>query len=181
MFNSDSEIGGVIRQNWALLVAIGVLLGGAGFMYTTNGPERPAPSANVVAVAKQGLPNGVTPIARSQAIRKTTQELALEQIAEHEAKVEANPDDEDVPAYLMAMGNLYRQKMVDYEKAAECYERLLYDYEDWDGVRVVYMQLATCYERLNKPTKAKAVYEQMLDVFPADSQEYEIAHAAVFR
>lgn len=181
MVTSDSAIGSLVRQNWALLVAIGVLLGGAGFVYTMENAKTLEPSANVAAFVQHDPTKGVAPIAPMHAVRKTTQQLALEQIAEHEAKIEANPDDEDVPAYLMAMGNLYRQKMLDYESAAECYKRLLYDYEDWEGVRVVYMQLATCYERLNKPFEAKAVYEQMLDVFPADSQEYEIAHAAVFR
>ena len=181
MFISDSEIGGAVRQNWALLVTIGVLLGGAGFMYAMDTAESPTRSANVDVVVLKGQANAVSSAAPSQKIRKTTQELALEQIAEHEAKVLENPGDENTPAYLMAMGNLYRQKLLDYEKAAECYERLLYDYEDYDAVRVVYMQLATCYERLGQRDEAKKVYEQMMDVFPAESQEYKIARDAVYR
>jgi len=180
--DSDSEVGGMLRQNWALFVAMGALLGGAAFVYMFQGSESPAASANVASVSA-GQPGVVIVPGTNQprAVRKTTQELALEQIAEHEAKVEADPDHEDTPAYLMAMGNLYRQKMVDYEKAAECYELLLVDHSDWDGVRVAYMQLATCYERLDQPELAKVVYEKMLKVFPSDSQEHEIAYAAVYR
>jgi tetratricopeptide (TPR) repeat protein len=179
VFDSDSEIGGVVRQNWALLVAIGVLLGGAGFGYLYDRSEEDAISNVNVAAVVPGQAMAVTTAAQSRAERKTPQDLALEQIAEHEEKVQA--DHEDTPAYLAAMGNLYRQKMVDYEKAAECYERLLMDYKDWDGVRAVYMQLATCYERLDQDEKMISVYKQMLDVFPAESQEHQIAHAAVYR
>jgi len=177
--DSDGRIGGLVRENWALLVTIGILLGGAGFLYTQSGSESPMPTANP-AVATSGQNAGVPSANQARAVRVTPQEKALNQIAEHEAKVVADPEHEDAPAYLAAMGNLYRQKLVDYEKAEQCYQRLLKDYPDWDGSRVVYMQLATCYERLGKREDALSVYKQMLKVFPDDSQEHAIAHAAVY-
>ena len=175
----ESELGGLIRQNWALLTTIGVLLGFAGFMYLRGDSESPILTADA-SVVSSGQMTVVATANQARVVRKTPQEKALEQIAEHEAKVKADPDHEDAPAYLAAMGNLYRQKLVDYEKAEQCYQRLLMDYPDWDGVRVVYMQLATCYERLDQRENALQVYKQMLKVFPEDSQEHAIAHAAIF-
>lgn len=173
---SDSEVGGLVRQNWPLLAALGVLLGGAAVVYMRGDGE----AANASAVASAQERAAITATIVNRPHRKTPQELAVEQIAEHEAKVQADPDDKDAPAYLMAMGNLYRQKLVDYERAAQCYERLLIDHAEWEGVRAVYMQLATCYERLDQTEAAQGVYEKMLDVFPADSKEHEIAYAAVY-
>jgi tetratricopeptide (TPR) repeat protein len=178
---SGSDAEGLVRQNWPLLVAIGLLLGGAMFGYMrSNDRDKTADAAGLLSQQQAAIVNGGgTALQRPQ--RKTPQELAKEQIAEHEATIEADPDHKDTPAYLMAIGNLYKQKLLDYEQAAQCYERILMEFPDWDNVRVVYMQLATCYERLEDKEKVKGVYEQMLDVFPSDSQEYAIARDAVYR
>ena len=77
-----------------------------------------------------------------------------------------------VPGYLLAMGNLYRQKLLDYEEAARCYSLLIHDYPDWEGVPHAYVQLATCYERLNKIQERDWLLEQMMQKLPEDSQEY---------
>jgi len=181
VFNSDSEIGGVIRQNGPLVIAIAVLLAGAAIVYSRGESEAVSVEGNLDAVMQQNALRAANGEIKARPQRKTPQELAQEQIAEHEATIEANPDSEDTPAYLMAMGNLYRQKMLDYEKAAECYERILKDYPDWNNVRLIYMQLATCYDRMENKEKARDIYKQMLDVFPEGTNEHDIAHAAVFR
>ncbi len=76
---------------------------------------------------------------------------------------------------LIAAGNLYKQKFLDYASAAEQYKRIILDFPDWEGAHKVYIELATCYERLEQHENTLWVYEQMLEVFPEESQEHQFA------
>lgn len=102
---------------------------------------------------------------------------ALETIAKHEARLEANPATEEATSLLNAMGNLYCMRLQDYEKASHCYRRALEENGDALRNRDSYIGLARCYEKAGEPIKANQVYLDMKAAFPPDSQEYAFAEA----
>ena len=81
----------------------------------------------------------------------------------------------DTPATLMAMGNLYRQKLLDYEKASECYLRIIEEYPDSPQASSAWVQLSTCYEELNAGERLNRLHLDMLEHFPEGSQEHAYA------
>ncbi len=107
--------------------------------------------------------------------RETKEEKARKQIAEHEARLEAEPDGKDTPAFLLATGNLYRQKLRDYEKATEYYLILIKRYPDSPQFSMAYQQLATCYEQLEDGENVRWAYKEMMRAFPDTSQEHLFA------
>lgn len=109
--------------------------------------------------------------------RKTDREKAIETIRAHRARIDEDPSSEDAPALLAAIGNLNLQKVGDYEEAARNYELLLLDYPDWQNNRNVYLQLATCYEKLSDPARIRRIYTKIMNEFPEESQEYQYAQA----
>lgn len=162
------------KQEWYWPASLLGVLALAAMMAASDSGQSDATIAQAAttpakAVQAQALP------ATFEAVQAKKDDKALALIASYETRVNDQPSADDAPAYLMAMGNLYRQKLQDYTKAAEQYERLLADYPDWDGSRKAYLQLVTCYERLGELAKRDSVYRRMLDVFPADSKEYEFA------
>jgi tetratricopeptide (TPR) repeat protein len=164
----------VLRDNWYGLAALGLM--GAALLYglarSGSTPEAAHPAV-AVASAVEGAAETVTLMAD----RPTEADKARGIIAEHQAKLDADPRSPDAPAFLDAMANLYRQRMGDYVNAAQCYERLLIDYPQWEGIQRVYAQLATCYERSGDSSNAQRVYKKMMDVFPPESQECLYAKA----
>jgi hypothetical protein len=100
-------------------------------------------------------------------------------IAEHTAKLEANPPPDESAALLSALGNLHKQKKQDYAAAARYYEQILQDYPDWPGIKGVYHQLMTCYSRLDDQGSLRLLYRKMVEVFPPESNEYQFAKDAL--
>jgi tetratricopeptide (TPR) repeat protein len=101
----------------------------------------------------------------------TIEETVLDVIAGHWKKVEANPESPETPALLMAMGNLYRLDLQDYEMAAYCYHRVLEEYPDYPGRMQIYPELATCYENAGDHERMLRVYREMTQVFPENSEQ----------
>lgn len=93
-------------------------------------------------------------------------------IAEYKKRLESDPNSSDTPAVLSAMGNLYRQKLMDYKEAARCYERIILDYPQWEGAAAIYPLLSTCYEKSGDYQGMLWIHQEMMKRFPADSQEY---------
>lgn len=93
-------------------------------------------------------------------------------IEDYRERIENKPDDPERPALLQAMGNLYRQKLIDYANAAWCYEQIILNYPNWAGTSMVYGDLATCYEKMDDQQNAMRIYMEMMRVLPEDSQEY---------
>jgi tetratricopeptide (TPR) repeat protein len=109
------------------------------------------------------------------AAERSTDEI----IAEHVKALESSPDAEESAGRLAALGNLHRQKKQDYRAAAGYYERLIQDYPNWPGVGAIYHQLISCYTQLNDQESLRLLYRKMVEVFPAESKEYEYARYAL--
>lgn len=73
------------------------------------------------------------------------------------------------------MGNLYRQKLGDYENAIHCYERIILDFPESTGRREAFLQLEACYLKQEDRTGLRWVYDKMVEEFPEESQEYKYA------
>ncbi len=114
-------------------------------------------------------------------IRATAEERALSLIERHEAALANNPDDLEAPALLSAMGNVYLQRLNDHERAAHAYERILLDYPDWPQIRTVFPQLQVCYKQLDDWDGVDWVYQQMMAIFPEDSEEHLYARTQLGR
>lgn len=171
-------------KEWPLAaLALAIAIGAAAAILLGGEPPKPTASAatsvsspegqRVVVGADADGPRAMTP-------RKTPEEKTRDTIASHEARVQAEPDAPEAPALLCAMGNLYRQKLGDYEKAAEAYSLLLAKYPNWEGLQRVYLNLAICYEKLGRTDDENWVYEQMMEHFPEDSQEYLFAKSKLY-
>ena len=113
--------------------------------------------------------------------RATAEERALSLIERHEAALANNPDGPDAPALLSAIGNVYFQRLNDYKRAAEAYETILMDYRDWPQIRTVFPQLRICYKQLDDWDGVEWVYQQMMDIFPEDSEEHLYARTQLGR
>lgn len=159
----------LMRRNWYLVVA---MVGCAALgVYGALGNDRAEASKSSLAS------KGVVVAERDDSspperVRMTESEQARSFIEKHEARLAEDPKSPDAPGLLSAMGNLYRQKLGDYERAAQCYERLLYDYPTWEGTRRAYIQLVACYEALKDEDNLRNTYKRMMEVFPPDSQEH---------
>lgn len=99
-----------------------------------------------------------------------------EQLIEHyRSQLEQNPQDPNTPAYLTAIGNLYKIKKMDCANAIPYYERVIIDYPDWEGIKSIYPELVSCYEEVNDYKGKIWIHEEMMKRFPEDSQEYLFA------
>ncbi len=100
---------------------------------------------------------------------------AIETIAQHQQELDADRKGPKAPSLLLAMGNLYSQKLLDDQEAVRCYELLLMDFPDWEGAAQVYPFLASCYKRLGDKEKENSVYKRMMEKFTPDTNEYQYA------
>ena len=166
---------GGLKDTWYLLVIMAGLRGLAFYLYANESQGPPEQKGRAIT---QTAPLTVPPIPVPDRPRRISQqERARAVIEQHEQRLEANPESEDAPALLHAMGNLARHKLGQYEQAAQYYEVLLEEYPEWKAVRKVYPQLAVCYERMGDELNAQSVYKRMIKRFPEDSQEYRFARA----
>ena len=168
------SIKGAIRDNWYLIVILVFCVAGTALMMLKSG------GADEESRTGSNLQQGGTTTTGQQGShrllrtreRVTEREKALRTISEHEETIEKDPESEDTPAYLNAMGNLYARKVGDVDKAIQCYELILTEHADWPQARVVYIKLADCYATLGDSINENRVYRKMMSVFPEDSQEH---------
>ncbi|MCX8064907.1 MAG: tetratricopeptide repeat protein [Candidatus Hydrogenedentes bacterium] len=93
----------------------------------------------------------------------------------YKAFLEKNPNHPETPAILTATGNLYMSKKMDYRTAASYFERVIIEYPNWEGAKGVYTLLSMCYEELNDYRGKTWLYQEIMNRFPPDSQEYQFA------
>jgi len=163
-----------LRDAWYLVLAVAVLFGLAAYKHAT---EEHAPEQTASAAVRSTRPDiqQTSRQPRPAARRLTEQDKAQAIIADYQQRLDEEPRGEDAPVLLHAMGNLARQKLGDYAQAAQCYEVILTEFPEWEGIRKVYPQLATCYERLGQTSEEHKVYRRMMKALPEDSQEYAFA------
>ncbi|MBI5092715.1 MAG: hypothetical protein HZB26_09780 [Candidatus Hydrogenedentes bacterium] len=162
-----------MRQNAILIAVFVALIAFSVYRCNVAAPpllrqttdQRAAPSQS--ATATQPVVDSADPPSQASEVEKT-----IATIREHQQKFDANPQSEDAPGLLSAMGNLYYQRMSSYKEAARCYDLLIVSYPNWPGIKPAYHQLATCYQRLGDRENEQRVYKMMMKAFPEDSQEY---------
>ena len=136
----------------------------------------PSPTPESIANREVRLPSARENLnSLEEATQPDEQAKVHAQVAEYEHKIEESPNAEDTPAYLIAMGNLYRQKLGEHEKAASCYERIIAEFPESSECRQAFLQLEVCYLTEEDRTGLKWLYRKMLGAFPDDSQEHQYA------
>ncbi len=166
---------GILKDTWYLWAIVAVCAVGAVVLHGRE-KAQPAPPA-YDREARQAALDAFAAKAPEPVDRRTPADRAREVIESHRQRVEANPESEEAPALLAAMGNLARQKLGDYALAAQYYEQALEEYPDWDGINRIYLNLATCYEQLGRQMDEVMVYKKMRDAFPEDTVEHQFAKA----
>ena len=109
--------------------------------------------------------------------RQSARQVVLDQIVKHEEKIAANPKDREVPAYQLAIANLYVTKLGDYEAASIQLEELIEQFPESNQVPQAYASLGKCYESLGWQSVADATYKRMMKHFPEDSASHQYAQA----
>jgi len=167
---SADVLKGVLRDTWYLVAALVAVIAVCTYQalrpQTAAVPEAPPVAAQDSVAA--ALPGTLQP----SPARPDEKEQTRRTITDYQEQLAANPKAPEAPSWLNAMGNLSRQKLLDYKEAARYYELLLVDYPDWEGSHRVYPQLALCYEKLGDAKAEEWVYKRMMARFPEDSQEY---------
>jgi tetratricopeptide (TPR) repeat protein len=166
---------------WGLLALFLILLAGAGYKYATSdagGNKSNAGAAEAFAVGSDGVVRNAAGF-QIQKQRRSSQQLVIETIRNHQERIDSAPESKEVPAYLNAIGNLYGQKLGEYEKAISYYERILEEYPDWPNIRGVYPKLARYYELAGEQEQSYKTYQRMMKAFPEDSQEHLFAQQMV--
>jgi TolA-binding protein len=101
----------------------------------------------------------------------------LDAIAEHREIIAEDPKHRDVPAYRLAIANLYIVKLGDYESASLELEELLSKSPESNLSAQAYAKLGKCYEGLGWRGVADNVYKRMAQQFPEGSPTWEYARA----
>lgn len=171
----------MIRKNWHLFLVMLACLAGAAIMATWT--ESEASSDDVEALLPDDLQgNQILPpgpeVDTPDHINSAEEAKAV--IADYKEVIASDPESDQAPPLVNAIGNLYRQKLMDYESAAEHYRWLISDYPDWPGTRGAYANLSYCYEKLGKKMEARELYREMLDVFPEGSEERNLAESKIY-
>lgn len=99
-------------------------------------------------------------------------------VADAIASVNTNPMVPETAGFLRRLGNYYYD-LKNYEMATTYYARLVESWSAWPGTRYVYLPLADCYTRLQRPGAAQEIYRKVLRDFSEGSPEYDKAKAAL--
>jgi len=163
-----------VQKNWYLVILLVVVVAFATYKITAPGPEGGAgPDLKNEKGAFPQLPRRI--VVRNQNLN--AREKAQQTIQKHKQELNADPQSERAPALLSAMGNLYAQTLGDDKEAIRCYEQVLLDYPNSPETRGVYVELASCYERIGDARGARQVYEDMMRTFPEGTEEHAFAQS----
>ena len=109
--------------------------------------------------------------------RKSDRQVALDAIVSHETKISKNPSHVEVPAYRLAIANLYITRLGDLESAAVHLDALISEFPESNLAGQAYAKLADCYENMGHWTGAESTYREMMNHFPEGSARWEYADA----
>lgn len=167
----------ICRQYWFIVIpAVGLLIG-LTLKTCSLSAERRASQEQTASQGDIGLVRASEESLRTpdRPQRRTPKEEAEAQVQQYHVQLRDEPVNENTPAILMAMGNLYRQRLLNYEEAARCYERVIEEFPGAMQISDAYVQLSTCYQRMNALEKANRLHLQMLERFPEDAIEHQFA------
>ena len=167
------------KLKWAVALGVGGMLVAVAIVGAlANRGE--AVAARPVARLKQSEPRMTQEEMRARLATAQTQqpvdprEDMKRAIQSHQEAVQQRPDDPEAPALYLAMGNLHR-RLFNYEEAIWAYQQIFVRYPDWDGLPMVYGELASCYEESGDHDNMLRIYMEMMRVFPEDSREHRFA------
>ena len=164
----------ILRGNWHL-ISLMMLIFGAGIWMAVT-PEQ-ADEVDAMAVDSEvGVdltdPNLASESRWSTPTKDKNVAAAIEQ---YENDLKYNRGNEETPANLYRLANLYYSNVGDFEKASLYYEALLQEYPEFEGNKTVYPNLVLCYERLGQDELRRTTLRRMMDYFGPESQEYLFA------
>jgi lipopolysaccharide biosynthesis regulator YciM len=107
--------------------------------------------------------------------RLTPAEKAAATIEQHQKRFDASADPVEKAAMLNSMANLYAMRLGDTPKAIELYERLVFEFPQYPGLRGVYPKLAESYAAVGREEERRKTYQAMMKAFTPDTQEHQFA------
>ncbi len=171
---SARSLGPILRGNWHLM-SLMVLIFAAGIWMAIS-PEK-ADDVDAMPIDSEIATILTDPNLTSESrwSTPTKDEEVAAAIEKYENELKYNRGNEETPANLYRLANLYYSSVPDYEKASLYYEALIQEHPNYEGIKNVYPNLVACYERLGKDELRRATLRRMMDHFGPDSQEYLFA------
>ena len=173
---SGSVLKSALAEVWYLVVVLAVIALVVAYKLATGGEAVPV-GEKAGAAASRGVAAPNAAVAAVQIPRMSEEEKARTTIADYQKRFAEDARGKDAPAYLLAIGNLNKQKLRNFKEAARNYELLINDYPKWENIVAVYPQLISCYELLNDQDGLRWLYREMMEKFPPESNEYKYAQA----
>ncbi len=84
------------------------------------------------------------------------------------------PSSEQAATAHFEAAKIYYLNLKQYDRAAEHYIRIIEDFPQFPRREQAFMQLAGCFELLNKPREAISEYESLLQAFPETPERRKI-------
>ncbi len=84
------------------------------------------------------------------------------------------PSSEQAATAHFEAAKIYYLNLKQYDRAAEHYIRIVEDFSQFPHREQAFMQLAGCFELLNKPREAISEYESLLQAFPKTPERRKI-------
>ncbi len=164
----------IVRGNWHL-ISLMVLIAGAG-VWMAMSPDKSG-DADAMAIESEVATNlSATEVTVDSRWSQPSKDKQVSQaIEKYEDELKYNRGNEETPANLYRLANLYYSNVGDYDKAALYYEALLQEYPNYEGNKNVYPNLAACYERTGQSELHRGVLRRMMEFFSPESQEYIFA------
>ncbi|HRI86735.1 MAG TPA: hypothetical protein PLJ47_00160 [Candidatus Hydrogenedentes bacterium] len=146
---------------------------GLAYLSTESNPSLAIASVPIAKVPTNRIPV-VSRLERLN-INGDSRKHVVNKIAGYQSAYSENPNSEDAPAYLMAIGNLRLEILSDYSGALEAFELIISSYQEAPQRSTAYYQALACYMRLEDETGARSLLRRMGNEFPAGSEEREFA------
>ena len=164
----------ILRGNWHL-ISLMTLIFAAGIWMAVS-PEKSDEVDAMSVDAEMGTVLTDQNLAvESRWSTPTKDKRIAEAIEQYEDELKYNRGNEETPANLYRLANLYYSNVGDYDKAVLYYEALIQEYPKYEGNKNVYPNLVACYERLGQDELKRSTLRRMMDYFGPDSQEYVFA------
>ena len=164
----------VLKENWYLVLAV-LAFPAVGIIMALR-PEAPEVDVPVPVAATATVNTTASSTNQNLPWQVANPRDGVEaSIQNYHTQLKHGLNDEERPGVLARMANLYYSKQGDYDNAALYYEILMQDHPDFDGNKVSYSNLASCYERMKETDLARATYRRMRDHFGPGTKEYEFA------